>query len=144
MNAITAKLLAGALLLLALAAAVMHVRELRARLADTARQLTDVRQGIADRDNAITRLQQDAQAKAEQQARLDRTNGTIATALASVQRENGRLINENATLRAWADTPLPADVVRMSASPALTGATDYSAAVPACHALHDAGDGAAH
>ncbi|CAE6841656.1 hypothetical protein R69746_06952 [Paraburkholderia aspalathi] len=144
MNEIATKLVAGAIAVLALFAAVMYVRELHAELADASHQLDTAKQGIADRDGTIGRLQQDAADKAKQQAQLDRAQGAIASKLSTVQQETRRLINENATLRAWADTPLPDDIVRMQASPALTGAADYSQAMPASDSLHVPGDDATH
>ena len=37
------------------------------------------------------------------------------------------LINENAALKRWANTPLPADIIRMQQRPTITGAASYRA-----------------
>jgi LysB family phage lysis regulatory protein len=144
MNAIAKTLAASAITLLALSSSVLYVRTLRAELIDTRRDLADATRSIAVRDGTIEHLRQDAQNKAKQQAQLDIANGAIAATLASVRQKNRRLIDENALLRAWADGPLPADVIRMSASPALTGADDYRAAMPSAGPVYAAGDGAPH
>ncbi|RQS11260.1 protein lysB [Burkholderia sp. Bp9002] len=144
MSELAAKFAAGVLVLAACAAAALHVRELHADLAAARQQLADARQGLADRDGAIQRLQQDAAERASQQARLDRTQNAIASKLDAVRLENRRLIDENAALRAWADTRLPDDVVRLQANPALTGADDYVGRLPDGEPVHAAGARAAH
>jgi LysB family phage lysis regulatory protein len=53
------------------------------------------------------------------------------------------LKDENEALRAWADGALPDDVVRLYDRPAITGADAYLA-MRAGHALHVAGEQAAH
>ncbi|WP_102817429.1 Rz-like lysis system protein LysB [Burkholderia ubonensis] len=144
MSELAAKLAAGLLVLAACVAGALYVRELHADLATARLQLADVRQGLADRDGAIRRLQQDAADRARQQARLDRTQNAIASKLDAVRLENRRLIDENAALRAWADTRLPDDVVRLQATPALTGADDYVGPLPDGEPVHAAGARAAH
>lgn len=144
MNAIAAKLIGGALVLLAIAAGVLYVRELRAELAERTQQLDAARQGIADRDKAIDRLKKDADDKAQQQTQLDTSTTKVAATLAANQQEHRRIINETPDARAWADTALPDGIVRLQSSPDLTGADDYSARMPAGDALHAASDGAAH
>ncbi|KWC22757.1 protein lysB [Burkholderia ubonensis] len=144
MNGFAAKLAAACLVLAALVAGTFYVRALRAELAAAEQQRDDARQGIAERDGTIEQMRLDAETKAKQQAQLDRTQGAIASKLNAVQLENRRLTDENAALRAWAGTPLPADVVRLQASPALTGADDYVEHVPGGEPVRAAGDGASH
>lgn len=144
MNMLAAKVTTGAVALLALIAAGLYVRQLRAEFANANHRLESARQGVADRDTVIGRLQRDAQARAKQQAKLNQTNDAIVATLATVQQENRRLIHENIELRAWADTALPADVIRMSASPALTGADGYSEYMSAVDAMQPASDGSSH
>ncbi|WP_080427682.1 Rz-like lysis system protein LysB [Burkholderia ubonensis] len=144
MSELAAKLAAGLLALAACAAGALYVRALHADLAAARLQLADARQGLADRDGAIRRLQQDAADRARQQARLDRTQNAIASKLDAVRLENRRLIDENAALRAWADTRLPDDVVRLQASPALAGADDYVGPLPDGEPVHAAGARAAY
>lgn len=144
MNAIAAKLIGGALVLLAIAAGVQYVRELRAELAERTQQLDAARQGIADRDKTIDRLKKDADDKEKQQKQLDTSTGKVAATLAANQQEHRRVINETPDARAWADTLLPDGIVRLQSSPDLTGADDYSARMPAGDTLHAASDGAAN
>ncbi|VWD61361.1 protein lysB [Burkholderia lata] len=144
MNELAAKFAACAVVLAACVAATLVVRELHADLATARQQLADARQSLADRDGAIRRLQQDAADRASQQARLDRTQNAIASKLDAVRLENRRLIDENAALRAWADTRLPDDVVRLQTNPALTGADDYIGPLPDGEPVHAAGIRAAH
>ncbi|KVP80397.1 protein lysB [Burkholderia ubonensis] len=144
MNAAASKLVAGAVALALLVAAFFYVRALRAELADAKNRLVCSNQAVESRDAAIDGLRQDAINKGAQQQQLDATTGNVAAKLATARQDIRKVINENANVRSWADTPLPADVARLSASPAYTGAGDFGAAVPTDHALHAAGDGAAH
>ncbi|WP_343675138.1 Rz-like lysis system protein LysB [Paraburkholderia heleia] len=141
---IAARIGAALVALLAVAAAVFYVRELRAELAESALQLAGANQGIVDRDDTIKRLQDDAAEKARQQKQLDSTRAAIASRLETALTENRRLKDENAEIRAWADTPLPFDIARLHDTPAQTGADDYAAAVSDRTALHAPGDGPAH
>lgn len=144
MNPLIAKFLAGVVALQAIAAGVQYVRELRTELAgaqDTAKRAKD---DLAARDETIRRLQGDAADKAKQQRKLDADRNSIDGRLAGIRDEIRRYIDENAELRAWAAGALPADVVRMHTSPALTGAADYLAGVSGGDALHVAGDGTDH
>lgn len=84
----------------------------------------------------------DAANKATQQIQLTRTHDAIASKLAAARLENRRLIDETAELRAWADTRLPDDVVRVHTSPALVSANDYIERVPGGEPLHPSGYGA--
>lgn len=144
MSTIAAKLVAGAIALALLVAAFFYVRELRAELADKAHQLEQTRQAVVDRDKTINGLRDDAKDKARQQLQLDVSTQNVATKLATARQEIRKVINENPIVRTWADTPLPDDVARLSASPAYTGADDFSSTVSADKPLHAAGDGAAH
>ncbi|POR46742.1 LysB family phage lysis regulatory protein [Paraburkholderia eburnea] len=141
-NSIAAKLIAGALGLALLVGAVLYVRTLRAELADANHQLADANAAIASRDQTINGLRQNQKNKADQQKQLDTSTGTVATKLASARQEIRKVINENPIVRSWADTPLPDDVVRLSNTPAATGADAYRAGVSNDIALHAAGNGA--
>ncbi|WP_043201713.1 Rz-like lysis system protein LysB [Paraburkholderia acidipaludis] len=140
---LTAKILAGLLVLVAIDLGVVYVRALHTELDERTQQLDDARQGIVDRDDTINRLQADAADKAKQQQQLDRARSAIAAQLDTALQENRRLRDENAEVRAWADTPLPFDVARLHNTPAQTGAGDYAAAVSDRAALRAPSDGAA-
>lgn len=141
---IGAKLIAGLLALVALDLGVVYVRALHTILDERTQQLANARQDIADRDYTIERLKNDAADKASQQEKLDRTRTVIASQLDAALQENRRLKDENAEIRAWADTPLPFDIARLHNTAAQTGADDYAATVSDGAALHAPGDGAAH
>lgn len=143
MSGLIARVILGLVVLAATVAVSSYVRALHAERTAAQRQRDDALKTIVDRDSAIRRMQQDAADKANQQVRLDRAHAAIATRLSAVQQVNRRLTNENTTLRAWADTPLPADVVRMHSSAPLTGADDYVEHMPSGEPLHAASDGAA-
>lgn len=138
MNGLVAKFAACAVALSACVAAALYLHALRADLAIAQQQRADAQQALAARDDVIARMRQDAATHAQQQARLDRAHTAIASKLDAIRLENRRLTDENATLRAWADTPLPDDVVRLQASPALTGADDYVEHVPDGETVHAA------
>ncbi|KEZ07170.1 protein lysB [Burkholderia sp. MSh2] len=144
MNGFAAKCAACLVTLAACAAAALYLHALHADLALARQQLVDARQTLAGRDGVIARMQQDAAARAQQQARLDRSQTAIASKLDAIRLENRRLTDENAALRAWAGTPLPDDVVRLQANPALTGADAYVDHVPDGEPLHAADARAAH
>ncbi|MDR5797444.1 MULTISPECIES: Rz-like lysis system protein LysB [unclassified Caballeronia] len=141
MNPIIAKLVAGAIVIAALVGGVLYVRELHAELDDANHQLETAKQGIVDRNKTIADLQRNASEKAKQQAQLDKSTTAVHAAVTSERQAIKKVINENPTVRTWADTPLPADVVRLSASPAYTGTADFGAAVSDDHSVHAAGDG---
>lgn len=143
-NPLFAKLAAGAIALAALIAAFFYVRELRAELADAQHQRECANQGIAARDTAISDLQEGAADKGKQQQKLDASTQNVHAKLAAARQEIRKVINENPTVRTWADTPLPSDIARLSASPTYTGADDFSAAVSNDKPLHAASDGAAN
>jgi LysB family phage lysis regulatory protein len=144
MNAIAVKLIAGAAALALLVSGALYIRALRAELAGSQSKLECAGQVIAGHDSVIRDLRQNDRDKAQQQEQLDVSADKVATKLAAARQEIRKVIHENPTVRSWADTPLPDDVVRLSASPAYTGADDFSAAMPADHAVHAAGDGPAH
>ena len=144
MNAITAKLIAGAVALLAIATGMLYVRELRAELASAQLETSQAKGDLATRDETIRRLQDDAADKAKQQRKLDADRNGIDAKLAGIQGDIRKLTDENAEFRAWASGDLPADVIRMHTSPALTGAADYLARMPGGDTLHAPGDDTGH
>jgi LysB family phage lysis regulatory protein len=138
-NRLAGKLIAALVTLAALLAGASYVRALRADLASVNRQLIDARKRITERDSALERVRLDAANKVTQQIQLTRTHDAIASKLAAARLENRRLIDETAELRAWADTRLPDDVVRLHTSPTLASANDYIERVPGGEPLHTPG-----
>jgi LysB family phage lysis regulatory protein len=144
LSAIVSKLIAAFVAFGFAVALVFYVRALRAERTTAQQEASEAKQGAADRDAVIARLRQDAKDKARQQQKLDQDRTGIAARLAAIQIENRKLHDENEAYRAWADAPLPDDVVRMQSSPALTGASDYLAGMPAGDTVHDASGVTAH
>jgi LysB family phage lysis regulatory protein len=140
-NAIAARLIAIALAALAAFGAWQYVKALRAELATAQETARTAQETVGRRDAALADLQQKQRDNALALAQLERTRQGIAADLAARKSELETLKRESETVRAWADGALPDDVVRLYASPALTGADD--AAMRARNGLHTAGDGAA-
>ena len=138
------KLIAGAIALALLAAGFCYVRELRAELARASLALDDARHAVAARDGTIAGLREDATEKAQQQQKLDVSTDKVAAKVEATRLQIEKVLHENPIARTWADTPLPDDVARLSASPAYAGADDFGSAVPDRDAVRAAGDGAAH
>ncbi|SOE91867.1 phage lysis regulatory protein, LysB family [Burkholderia sp. D7] len=144
MKAIVSKVIAAFVAFGLAVAVVFYVRALRAERATAQQEASDAKQGVADRDGVIARLRQDAKNKARQQQKLDQDRTGIAARWAAIQSENRKLHDENEAYRAWADAPLPDDIVRMQSSTALTGASDYLAGMSAGDTVHDASGVTAH
>ncbi|WP_027818846.1 Rz-like lysis system protein LysB [Paraburkholderia bannensis] len=142
MNAIAAKLIAGAIALALLVAGVLYVRALRAELADANHQLEGARADIEGRDKTIDGLRANAHEKVDQQKQLDASTDKVSTKLAAAREDIRKVIHENPIVRSWADTALPDDVVRLSNTPAATGADAYRPGMPSDITLHAAGNGA--
>ncbi len=112
-------------------------------------QLREARQDISDRDRDITGLNVELGRARSQLAAVDlmaRANDSFqlayqqeqdAITLAAVARAEQikRLTNENPDVKKWADTPLPADVIRLQQRPAVTGAAGYRAFLSESNAL---------
>lgn len=149
MNAIAARLApialraaAIALVVLAIAAGWFYVKSLRAELADAQNTARTAQETVGRRDATIADMQKKEREHAKALAQLDAKRAGIAAQLEQTERDFENLKNEKPEIRAWADSPLPSDIVRMYDRPARTGAGDESVAtVRARDALHDAGDG---
>jgi LysB family phage lysis regulatory protein len=147
MNVIVARMGGVALVLAivaAIAAAVLHVRNLHGWLIEARSALRHAGEKLDARDQIIRQLRDDAERTAEQQRALAAKHNAIVAKLAAARQKNRSLLHENAALRAWGDTPVPDNIARLHIHPTLTGAGDYLAKVPDGDALHAAGDGAAH
>lgn len=129
MNLLAARLIVVLIALGSLASGGLYMRVLAAQLSDANHQLVAAKQSIADRDQAIDRLRRDVVKKAEQQAQLDMATARVTQAVTQAHQQLRKVTNENANVRDWANTPLPDDVKRLSASPAYTGTSDYDRAV---------------
>ncbi len=141
---LAAKIVAVLLPLLAAAAGVFVVRELRAELAVAQDAAHTAQETVGRRDATIAELQRKVSDDARALAQLEAKRQGIAAELSQHESDFEALKHENETLRAWADGALPDDVVRLYNRPAITGADEYLSAMRARRALHVAGDGPAH
>jgi LysB family phage lysis regulatory protein len=143
MKAIALRVLAVALVVLAIAAGWFYVKALRAELVDAQNTARTAQETVGRRDATITDMQKKEREHTTALAQLEAKRDRIAASLAQTETDFEALKHENEALRAWADSPLPDDVVRLYSRPAITGADDWLA-MRAGHALHAAGDGPAH
>ncbi|MFM0244268.1 Rz-like lysis system protein LysB [Paraburkholderia sediminicola] len=141
MNAIAVRVIVIGAVVAAGIGAGLYVKALRADLDTAQLEAHDARETVGRRDAQIADLQKQQRDQATQLAQLEKTRQGIAADLAARKSELERLKRENESVRAWADGALPDDVVRLYASPALTGADD--AAMRAGNGLHAAGNVAA-
>ncbi|HDR8929210.1 TPA: hypothetical protein QDA78_005674 [Burkholderia vietnamiensis] len=140
---IALRLAATALVVLALVAGWFYVKSLRAELTAAQGDAREAHETVGQRDATIADLQTKAREHAKALVQLEAKRDGIAARLAQTETDFEALKNENEALRAWADSRLPDDVVRLYERPALTGADAYLA-MRARRALHAAGDGTAH
>lgn len=143
MKAIALRVFAIALVVLAIVAGWFYVKALRAELVDAQNTARSAQEAVGRRDATITDMQKKEREHTTALAQLEAKRGRIAASLAQTETDFEALKHENEALRAWADSPLPDDVVRLYSRPAITGADDWLA-MRAGHALHAAGNGPAH
>jgi LysB family phage lysis regulatory protein len=105
-------------------------------------RVKDAEQASRDRDNTIKALTAAANRNKKATAKLQGERNSIAATL--TERENliDNLQHENATIRSWADAPLPDAIARLRERPAATGADAYTQRLPGSDALPAAGSGA--
>ncbi|CAN7192518.1 Rz-like lysis system protein LysB [Trinickia sp. LjRoot230] len=132
-----------ALIALAVVAGWHYVKSLRTELADAQSDARSAKEALGRRDAAIIELQRKARDDAKALAQLERQRQRIVASLARSESDFEALKHENETLRAWADSPLPDDVIRLYERPAVIGADEYDAAMRARHALHASRDSTA-
>ncbi|PHZ22628.1 Rz-like lysis system protein LysB [Yersinia massiliensis] len=102
-----------------------------------ARQVVIDRQAdeVASKNGQLITLALTANANNQAQARLRQQVASADQLLAQRNSQLKRLYRENETLRRWADTPLPNDIIRLRRRPALTGAADYRQWLSEGHSL---------
>lgn len=143
MKAIALRVLAIALVVPAIVAGWFYVKALRAELVDAQNTARSAQETVGRRDATIADMQKKEREHTTALAQLEAKRDRIAASLAQTETDFEALKHENEALRAWADSPLPDDVVRLYSRPAITGADDWLA-MRAGHALHAAGNGPAH
>lgn len=112
------------------------------RLDKAQQTVTDLRSDIAALNQAVEEKKQQIITLNETAKENDRYQATLQQQIealtAGVAAKNHRikeLINENAELKRWADTPLPAGIIRLQQRPAITGAAGYHAYLSQHHPL---------
>ncbi|EMU5279678.1 Rz-like lysis system protein LysB [Yersinia enterocolitica] len=96
-------------------------------------RLSEARQAVIDQQTAdvaskngqFIALALTANANNQAQAQLRQRVASTDQLLAQRNSQIKRLYRENETLRRWADTPLPDDIIRLRRRPAIIGAADY-------------------
>lgn len=91
------------------------------------KDLEQAQQSVADKNNQLMAINVMAQANDRYQLRLQQQAEALSAALTTKDKRIKELINENAELKSWADTPLPADISRLQQRPAIVGAAGYHA-----------------
>ncbi|HDL7338289.1 TPA: LysB family phage lysis regulatory protein [Yersinia enterocolitica] len=115
-------------------------------------RLSEARQVVIDQQNTETirksgqliALALTANANNQAQAQLRQQVASADQLLAQRNSQIKRLYRENETLRRWADTPLPDDIIRLRQRPAFTGAADYRQWLSEGHSLPVSGNQPAH
>ncbi|EKN4071814.1 LysB family phage lysis regulatory protein [Yersinia enterocolitica] len=115
-------------------------------------RLSEARQVVIDQQNTETirksgqliALALTANANNQAQAQLRQQVASADQLLAQRNSQIKRLYRENETLRRWADTPLPDDIIRLRQRPAFTGAADYRQWLSEGHSLPVSGSQPAH
>ncbi|CFQ95816.1 Rz-like lysis system protein LysB [Yersinia enterocolitica] len=99
---------------------------------------------VASKNGQLIALALIANANNQAQAQLRQQVASTDQLLAQRNSQIKRLYRENETLRRWADTPLPDDIIRLRQRPAFTGAADYRQWLSESHALSISSSGTAH
>ncbi|WP_455427528.1 Rz-like lysis system protein LysB [Dryocola sp. LX212] len=87
--------------------------------------LTSMAQDLSKKNSQLISLSILSETNSREQARLYAAAEQTTSLLRSRQHRTEELKRENEDLRRWADTPLPADIVRLRERPALAGGTAY-------------------
>jgi len=90
---------------------------------------------IGQRDTVITALKETAARNSKAAIKLQTAHDRIAATLTERESHIESLIHDNATIRRWADTPLPDAIVGLREHPAITGADDYRQRLSNAHPL---------
>ncbi|CRY38394.1 Rz-like lysis system protein LysB [Yersinia enterocolitica] len=98
----------------------------------------------ANKNSQLIALALTANANNQAQAQLRQQVASTDQLLAQRNSQIKRLYRENETLRHWADTPLPDDIIRLRQRPAFTGAADYRQWLSESGAVPISGSGTAH
>lgn len=96
-------------------------------IATQASALSQKKTELADKNSQLIAVSLVSSANDRAQRDLMQRNEDLQSLLATRQSQLKAIMNENTELKRWADTVLPADIVRLHTRPALTGAAAYRA-----------------
>lgn len=108
------------------------------------RQLMAVLKGDLDlQDKLIVILEGNAQRNAQDSAELTNTLQQVQQLAGESRQIWETLKRDNEEFKAWADSALPADVIRLRSRPAITGAASYQSWLQQSNGLYPASQSAA-
>ena len=107
-------------------------------------ELQSKSQALAKSNSQLISLSILTETNNREQARLYAEAEQTSALLRQRQHRIEELKRENEDLRRWADTPLPADIIRLRERPALTGGTVYRQWLSASDAVSAGSGNAAH
>ncbi|EET2952275.1 LysB family phage lysis regulatory protein [Escherichia coli] len=121
------------------------------RLADASHTIETQRAALKSKAHELTKKNSQlislsilAETYNREQARLYAEAEQTSALLRQRQHRIEELKRENEDLRRWADTPLPADIIRLRERPALTGGAAYRQWLSASDAVSAGAGSAAH
>jgi LysB family phage lysis regulatory protein len=114
----------------------------RGSLAAAGERIERAEQATRDRDGTIKTLTDTAARDKKAAAKLQAARDDIAAILAERENLIESLQHDNATIRSWADAPLPDAIARLRDRPAATGADNLPQRLPGSSTLPAAGGGA--
>ncbi|HBM8286689.1 TPA: hypothetical protein L0V99_001173 [Escherichia coli] len=114
-----------ALLLAALGWQTWRLADASQTISTQANELQSKSQALAKSNSQLISLSILTETNNREQARLYAEAEQTSAQLRQRQRRIEELKRENEDLRHWADTPLPADIIRLRERPALTGGAAY-------------------
>ncbi|HAV8201468.1 TPA: LysB family phage lysis regulatory protein [Escherichia coli] len=131
-----------ALLLAALGWQTWRLADASQTISTQANELQSKSQALAKSNNQLISLSILTETNNREQARLYAEAEQTSAQLR--QRRIEELKRENEDLRHWADTPLPADIIRLREHPALTGGAAYRQWLSASDAVSAGAGSTAH
>ena len=133
-----------ALLLAALGWQTWRLADASQTISTQADELRSKSQALAKSNSQLISLSILAETNNREQARLYAKAEQTSALLRQRQRRIEELKRENEDLRHWADTSLPADIIRLRERPALTGGAAYRQWLSASDAVSAGAGSTAH
>ncbi|EGO4969702.1 LysB family phage lysis regulatory protein [Escherichia coli] len=133
-----------ALLLAALGWQTWRLADASQTISTQADELRSKSQALAKSNSQLISLSILTETNNREQARLYADAEQTSALLRQRQHRIEELKRENEDLRRWADTPLPADIIRLREHPTLTGGAAYRQWLSASDAVSAGSGSAAH